>query len=172
MNPTVVGPAAAPGPLDLLVIQPTPFCNIDCSYCYLPDRLSRKRITPVVLDRLFAEIFASGLARQPFTVVWHAGEPLVLPPSFYAEALTLLDRHNTARLSVAHSFQTNGTLLDEAWCDFIQQRTLRIGVSVDGPAFLHDRCRKTRGGDGTLSRTLDGIGRLRTGRFRSTSLRC
>ena len=38
------------GPLELLVLQPTPFCNINCSYCYLPDRQSTRRMTPDTLD--------------------------------------------------------------------------------------------------------------------------
>jgi radical SAM/SPASM domain protein of GRRM system len=99
--------------------------------------------------------------RGPFTVVWHAGEPLVLPPAFYEEAFALLDRHNAARVPVHHSFQTNAILIDHAWADFIKARDLRIGVSVDGPAFLHDRFRKTRKGTGTLERVIEGMHRLR-----------
>jgi uncharacterized protein len=114
-----------------------------------------------VLDAVFAAVFASGLVRRPFTVVWHAGEPLVLPPAFYADAFTRLAGHNTCGVPITHSFQTNATLLDDAWCDFIAAHGLRIGVSVDGPAFLHDRCRKTRQGAGTLARVLDGMARLR-----------
>jgi uncharacterized protein len=161
MSNLATGPAQELGPLDLLVLQPTPFCNINCSYCYLPDRLSTKRITTTILDRVFAEVFASGIVRKPFTVVWHAGEPLVLPPAFYAEAFALLDRHNVHGVPVSHSVQTNGTLLDDAWCDFIAARQVRVGVSVDGPDFLHDRVRKTRTGAGTLARVLDGMRRLR-----------
>jgi uncharacterized protein len=161
MQPCATNSAQALGPLDLLIIQATPFCNIDCAYCYLPNRQSTRRITPEVLDRLFAEVFSSGIVRVPFTVVWHAGEPLVLPPSFYETAFDLLDRHNTVGVTVRHSFQTNATLLDDAWADFILQRRLSVGVSVDGPAFLHDRQRKTRQGVGTLSRVVDGIRRLR-----------
>lgn len=161
MNHAPLDPACGPGPLDLLVIQPTPFCNIDCSYCYLPNRQSKRRIGPDVLDRLFSQVFASRIVRGPFTIVWHAGEPLVLPPAFYAEALALLERHNAANIPVEHSFQTNATLIDDAWADFILTHNLRIGVSVDGPAFLHDRFRKTRGGEGTLDRVLEGMQRLR-----------
>lgn len=156
--PSVAGDV---GPLDLLVIQPTPFCNIDCSYCYLPDRQSRKRIAPEVLDCIFARVFESDLVASNFTVIWHAGEPLVLPPDFYAHALDLLDRHNTRGVPVFHSFQTNGTLIDEEWCQFINARKLRVGVSVDGPAFLHDRCRKTRQGKGTFDRAVRGMRLLR-----------
>lgn len=161
MNSTVACPGRQLGPLDLLVLQPTPYCNIGCSYCYLPDRLSRKRMPASVLDRVFSEVFCSGLVRKPFTVVWHAGEPLVLPPEYYADAFARLARHNGAGVAVTHSFQTNGTLLNHAWCDFIKDQDLRVGVSVDGPEFLHDSYRKTRRGEGTLARTLAGISRLR-----------
>ncbi len=145
------------GPLDLLVIQPTPFCNIDCSYCYLPDRQSKKQIARDVLDTIFERVFASGLVKHPLTVVWHAGEPCVLPPRFYEEAIALLERHNALGMRVDHSFQTNGTLIDGDWCTFIKSHNARIGVSVDGPAFLHDRFRRTRRGHGTHARVVEGM---------------
>lgn len=148
------------GPLDLLVIQPTPFCNLDCDYCYLPDRQDTRRITPAVLDRVFQRVFESDLVRGPFTAVWHAGEPLILPPPFYAEAFAIAARHNRAGVSMVHSFQTNATLLDEAWCDFIARHGVLMGISLDGPAFLHDRHRVTRRGAGTHRRVMESVDRL------------
>ena len=148
------------GPLDLLIIQPTPFCNIDCAYCYLPTRQSKERMSPEILDAIFARVFASGLVRKPFTVVWHAGEPLVLPVEFYERAFAILRARNTDGLPVDHSFQTNGTMITQAWCDFIKANTVRIGVSIDGPAFLHDAFRKTRNGSGTHARVMEGVRRL------------
>jgi uncharacterized protein len=145
------------GPLELLVLQPTPFCNIDCSYCYLPDRQSTKRMSGATLERAFEWVFASGLVRQPFTLLWHAGEPLVVPVSFYEDALRLLEKHNAAGVAVHHSFQTNATLLDADWCDFVCRHGIHVGVSVDGPDFLHDCHRRTRQGKGTLDRVLRGI---------------
>ena len=52
------------GPLELLVVQPTPFCNLDCSYCYLPDRLDKRKITLETLEKVFNWTFSSGLVRQ------------------------------------------------------------------------------------------------------------
>jgi uncharacterized protein len=146
-----------PGPLELLVLQPTPFCNINCSYCYLPDRQSTRRMSPDTLDRIFRWVFDSGLVRGPFTVLWHAGEPLVLPVSFYETADDLLRRHNSAEVPVLQSFQTNATLLDADWCALLRRPGYHLGVSVDGPEFLHDRHRRTRKGRGTLDRVLRGI---------------
>jgi uncharacterized protein len=154
-------PPGAAGPLDLLVVQATPFCNLDCRYCYLPDRQNTARMSMAVVDRLFARVFGSAIVQRGFTVVWHAGEPLAVPREFYAEAFAIAARHNRAGYPLAHSYQTNATLLDEAWCDFIQRHDLRIGVSVDGPAFLHDRQRVTRRGRRTHRRVMEGVARLR-----------
>jgi uncharacterized protein len=150
------------GPLELLVVQPTPFCNLDCSYCYLPDRQNTKKITFDVLEKAFAWVFSSGLVRQPFTLLWHAGEPMVLPAPFYEQATQLLEHCNDSGFEVTQSFQTNATLLDEAWCDFITRRNVHVGVSVDGPAYLHDQRRRTRSGAGTLDRVRSGMKLLQT----------
>ncbi len=149
------------GPLELLVIQPTPFCNLDCSYCYLPDRLNKRKITLETLEKTFEWVFSSGLIRQPVTLLWHAGEPMVLPATFYEEATRLLERCNTSGFEITQSLQTNATLVNEAWCDFLSRRKVQVGVSVDGPDFLNDRHRKTRNGGGTLERVLRGMQLLR-----------
>lgn len=153
-------PADRAGPLELLVVQPTPFCNINCSYCYLPDRQNTSKITLDILEKAFSWVFSNGLVRHPFTLLWHAGEPMVLPPGFYDQATRLLQRYSSG-IEVTQSFQTNGTLLDEAWCDFLLRHRVHVGVSVDGPAFLHDRHRRTRQGAGTLDRVLRGMHLLR-----------
>ncbi|MBX7268664.1 hypothetical protein KIF24_23340 [Micromonospora sp. Llam7] len=39
---TALGSPAIAGRFHTLVLQPTSFCNLDCTYCYLPDRRSRR----------------------------------------------------------------------------------------------------------------------------------
>jgi sulfatase maturation enzyme AslB (radical SAM superfamily) len=73
----------------------------------------------------------------------------------------MIDRLKPADLTVAHSFQTNGTLIDEAWCAFFAEERVNVGVSVDGPKHLHDRNRLTRSGRGTFDKTIAGIRLLR-----------
>jgi uncharacterized protein len=156
------GRARHPVPvIELLVIQPTPFCNINCSYCYLPDRRSRAMVSKETLSNLFAEVFASGWVRDCLSVVWHAGEPMVLPVEFYRDAFRTIAALKPAGVSTSHSFQTNGMLLDDAWCDFLLAEQVGIGVSIDGPRHLHDRHRLTRSGQGTFDRTLAGVRLLR-----------
>ena len=147
--------------IQLLVVQPTPFCNIDCRYCYLPDRTKKAVVAEATLANLFSQVFASGWVEGGVSVVWHAGEPMVLPIDFYRRAFRLIDGLKPAGLSVTHSFQTNGTLIDDAWCEFFAAEEISVGVSIDGPRFLHDVNRVTRSGRGTFDRTVAGIRRLR-----------
>lgn len=147
--------------IELLVIQPTPFCNIDCRYCYLPDRNSKAVVAPETLSNLFTQVFTSGWAQDSLSVVWHAGEPMVLPIAFYRDAFRMIDRLKPPELEIMHSFQTNGTLINEAWCDFLAEQKVNLGVSIDGPQRLHDRNRRTRSGGGTFGKTIAGIRLLR-----------
>jgi uncharacterized protein len=146
----------------MVVVQPTAFCNIDCSYCYLPNRSDKHVMAQATVARLFGELFASGWASPQLTVVWHAGEPLMAPPSFYREAFAAIERLRPASVAVVHAFQTNGMLLDKEWCDLIREWRVTVGVSIDGPRDLHDANRKTRSGAGTFDRTISGIRLLRS----------
>ena len=150
-----------PPQIGMVVIQPTAFCNIDCSYCYLPDRGNKHVIAQSTVERLFSEVFASGWWAPEITIVWHAGEPLMAPVAFYREAFATIERLRPRELAVRHSFQTNGTLIDDSWCAFFREWDAGVGVSIDGPRDLHDRNRKTRSGSGTFDRTIAGIRCLR-----------
>jgi uncharacterized protein len=152
--------SAAPR-IELLVIQPTPFCNIDCSYCYLPNRTVKAVVSSHTLGNLFSQVFASGWVQDGLPVVWHAGEPLVLPVAFYRDAFRTIDRLKPAELTITHAFQTNGTLINDDWCAFFADERVDVGVSVDGPRRFHDQNRVTRAGQGTFERTIAGIRRLR-----------
>lgn len=145
----------------LLVLQPTPFCNIDCSYCYLPQRQDRSRMSVATVRQAALRLREDGLLGDELTVVWHAGEPLVLPPAYYEEAFAAVADALGGVVRVCHAMQTNATLIDEAWCAFFLRHGVALGISVDGPAALHDRCRRTRTGQGTHARVLHAIALLR-----------
>ena len=147
--------------VELVVVQPTPFCNINCSYCYLPAREDKSVIAHTTIDNLFSKLFASGWIEQRITVIWHAGEPLVLPVAFYRQAFAAIEAKRPEHITVIHSFQTNGMLLTAEWCDFAKEWDVDIGVSIDGPRALHDKHRVTRSGRGTFDKTLAGIRLLR-----------
>ena len=159
--PTVLSGDAAPPTIDIVVVQPTPFCNINCTYCYLPQRNDRTVIEQNTVHNLFSKLFTCGWAAPHVNVIWHAGEPLVMPIAFYRLAFAAIERLRPADVSVTHSIQTNGMLITPAWCDFFTEWKVDVGVSIDGPRRLHDLKRVTRSGRGTFDKTLAGIRKLR-----------
>jgi uncharacterized protein len=113
-----------------------------------------------VAERLFRRVFESPSVSGLLTVVWHAGEPLVPGVAYYDRMLAIIDRMRPTSLNIAHSFQTNGTLIDAKWVDFFQRTQASVGISLDGPQRFHDRYRRTRPGGGTFQSTMKGLHNL------------
>ena len=150
------------GLIEMVVLQPTSFCNIDCSYCYLPNRNAKRRMSGEVLGALLERLLASGRLGSSLTMLWHAGEPLTLPVSYYDKAISMVMARLPSSVAVTHNFQTNGMLINEEWCDFFRRPDVRVGVSIDGPRNLHDLHRTTRRGERTFDQTIAGLRMLRT----------
>jgi uncharacterized protein len=159
--PLATPPSASYGPVRLLVVQPTPFCNLDCDYCYLPNRDDRSRLSLEILELAVERVLESPFFDGPFTLLWHAGEPLSAGLPFYDQASALirsiLERRGLPADSVAQAIQTNATVIDQAWCDCFRRNDIHVGVSMDGPAFLHDAHRRTRTGLGSHAATMRGV---------------
>jgi uncharacterized protein len=147
--------------INIVVVQPTPFCNINCSYCYLPQRTDKTVMQQSTVRVLFEQVFASGWASEEITVIWHAGEPLVVPPAFYESAFQTIAALCPSSVRVRHSIQTNGMLLSTEWCDLFKRWHVGVGVSIDGPRRFNDAHRFTRTGRSTFDRALAGIRLLR-----------
>ncbi|CCQ57782.1 MAG: GRRM system radical SAM/SPASM domain protein [Crocosphaera sp.] len=152
------------GPISLVVIQPTPFCNLDCDYCYLPNRNLKKRLSLDLIEPIFKTIFTSPFVGDFLDICWHAGEPLAVPISYYQEMFKRIEiadkKYNHKQVPIYHSIQTNGILINQAWCDFFREHNICVGVSIDGPDFLHDSHRKTRTGLGSHESVMRGIRHL------------
>lgn len=149
--------------LDLIVFQGTSGCNLNCRYCYLPEagRRTHQRMPLDVLTRAAALIFRSSLVTDSPTVLWHAGEPLTVGLQNLKASLEVIDRANIYARGLIHSIQTNGTLINQAWCDLFRSYDVKVGVSADGPQFLHDLNRIGWRGQGSHAKTMKGIEALR-----------
>lgn len=150
-----------PGTTSLIVIQPTPFCNIDCSYCYLSHRSDKTKLESVELRGILEKVLAFPTLGDEITIVWHAGEPLVLGVDYYSKAFEVANAARPAHLKVTHAFQTNGTLITDRWCELFREWNVAIGLSLDGPRDIHDTHRRTRAGKGTFDAAMKGLASLR-----------
>jgi uncharacterized protein len=153
------------GPIGLVVVQSTSLCNLDCDYCYLPDRQRRRIFDLALLPLLVQRILDSPFCGPRISLVWHAGEPLTLPCSYYDEATAIIERclveHGADGVVIEQHIQTNGTLINDAWCACFRRNRILVGVSLDGPEAIHDAHRRFRNGNGSHALAMGGIEALR-----------
>lgn len=135
-------------------------CNLDCSYCFF---LSKELLYDHAGQRMSGAALRAYLANyldaQPdgeVVVAWQGGEPTMRGLAFFREAVRLTEELRRPRQRVTHSLQTNGTLLDEQWCEFLAEHGFLVGLSVDGPAEMHDRYRVNKAGRGSHRMVIRG----------------
>ncbi len=142
-------------------------CNLDCRYCYYRDKSSLYtdsgpfRMTEGMLeDYIIQHIEAASGTEVNFS--WHGGEPTTLGLEFFRQVVSLQQKHRPAGWSIRNGIQTNGLLLDDEWCRFFAAEGFSVGLSLDGPAELHDPYRVTRGGKPTHVQAMRAFEFLRT----------
>lgn len=141
-------------------------CNLSCRYCYY---LSKERLDPEgrtfrmpgeVLETYIAQ-HIQACADPVIRFSWHGGEPTILGLDFFRKAIVLQRKYRPAGRTVANGLQTNGILLDDGWGRFLASENFAVGLSLDGPAEMHDRFRLTKDGQPTHARALRGYELLR-----------
>lgn len=137
-------------------------CNLACEYCYYleKEKLSEnpaacRPMSDKLLEQ-FTRDYIQSQTMQEVLFTWHGGEPLLRPLSFYRKALDLQRRYAGGR-HIDNAIQTNGTLLTDEWCRFLHDNGWLVGISIDGPRELHDRYRRSRGGDPSWESVMRGI---------------
>ncbi len=136
-------------------------CNLDCSYCFY---LEKEKLYPDAGGmRMKPEVLAAYIrdyiAAQPGPVVhfaWQGGEPTLLGVDYFRNVIALQERYAEGR-TIENALQTNGVLLDDAWGEFLSRHHFLVGLSVDGPAHLHDAYRVDKGGLPTFDRVMAGL---------------
>lgn len=150
------------GPLSFnLMIKPAgSACNLGCSYCYYLDKADiydRKEpvMRPQMLE-LVIRTYIETCETPEVTFNWHGGEPLLLGKDFFRKAIAF-EKEYAGGKTIHNTIQTNGTLIDSEWADLLREGNFLTGISVDGPAAIHDRYRMDRKGRPTLDKVLEGI---------------
>jgi uncharacterized protein len=136
-------------------------CNLDCQYCYY---LEKEHLYPetesfCMPDIILEEYIVQHIEASTEPVIrfsWHGGEPTVLGLDYFRKIVAFQRKHQPGNRRIANGIQTNGTLLDEEWCQFLAAEGFAVGLSLDGPQELHDRYRLTKGGKPTYEQTMRG----------------
>jgi uncharacterized protein len=136
-------------------------CNLACAYCYFLDKEalypgSKFCMSDEVLENYIRQLITAHRSPQ-VTVAWQGGEPTLMGIDFYRRAIELQEKYRKPGMNFENTMQTNGTLLDDEWCQFFKENNFLIGISIDGPRELHNIYRVDKKGEGSFDRVMRGL---------------
>lgn len=145
-----------------------PICNLDCEYCYYlhkedlyPGTTSWRMSAHTLETYIRQYIEAQPASADEITFAWQGGEPTLLGVEFFQRIVDLQRRFAPPGVPIVNTLQTNGVLLDDVWVEFFKQHNFLIGLSIDGPAELHDRYRYDKKGRPTFEAVMRALNLLK-----------
>ena len=149
-------------PLSLLIKPASGSCNMRCEYCFYTDETEHRAVAS--LGRMSEETArimvdkALAYADGDCTFSFQGGEPTLAGLPFFRALSDYAGNHpNPKGVRVHYAIQTNGYALDEEWAKWFAENSVLVGISLDGPKDIHDRCRTDREGNGTFHRVMNSI---------------
>ena len=151
-------------PLYVMAKPAGPTCNLACEYCYYLEKknLYRDNLTSGMFEmsdeilEMYIRQYIESQTMPQVLFTWHGGEALMRPLSFYKKVVRLQKQYGRGR-TIDNSIQTNGTLLNDEWCQFFKENNWLVGVSIDGPQRFHDRYRHNVKGRPSFAKVMQGI---------------
>jgi uncharacterized protein len=152
---------AIPPRIHVLAKPTGAICNLQCSYCFF---LNKEQLYPGSHFRMSDEALETYIRqlieahRSPrVTVSWQGGEPTLMGIDFFRRALDFQQKYKRPGMIFENTLQTNGTLLNDEWCEFLRKHKFLVGISIDGPRHLHDLHRHDKQGGPTFDRVMQGL---------------
>lgn len=150
----------------LLIKPASAVCNLDCAYCFYLDReldpykdMPARRMSLETLERMVDSYLFYSYPNSVFA--FQGGEPTLAGLPFFRKLVEFQQRFGRNGQAVSNALQTNGMVIDDAWCELFKSYNWLIGISIDGPEEIHDRYRLNKGGKPTWARVMESIRSMR-----------
>ncbi|MBV7509082.1 anaerobic sulfatase maturase [Bacillus sp. sid0103] len=160
-----------------MLAKPTgPICNLDCKYCYYTEKEvyypkgHSFRMSDEIVESYIKQYIASQHTRE-IVFAWQGGEPTIMGLDFFKRAVSLQKKHAGGK-QITNTIQTNGTLLNDDWCEFLSTNHFLVGLSLDGPEHIHDQYRIDRGGKPTFRLVMKALSILKKHKVEFNILTC
>ena len=146
-------------PLSLMIKPASSLCNLSCQYCFYRDvsehrehlgfGVMAKDTARVLIEKALK--YADG---QAVAFAFQGGEPTLAGLDYFEYFVKTVSELNIKKSPVFYSMQTNGTVVDEKWAEFLSRNKFLVGLSLDGD-FEANKFRKKPGGDSSFYTIID-----------------
>ena len=142
-----------------ILIKPSSKCNLGCKYCFYSDLSSYRTLngngmmTEKTLERIMQEAFS--ISSRQVIFAFQGGEPTLAGLEFFKRFIEYESGYKPHEISVHHSIQTNGVLINEEWAEFFCENKFLVGLSMDGNGDLHNMNRVNAADKGTFTKVCE-----------------
>ncbi|NVM45561.1 MAG: anaerobic sulfatase maturase [Candidatus Lokiarchaeota archaeon] len=151
-------------PFSLLIKPASADCNLRCEYCFYIDHLEKESSIPRMSDETLETMVKSYMGTNQngqYAFGWQGGEPTLMGLDFFKKVIEFQLKYAPPGSSISNGIQTNATMITEEMAKFFGEYKFLLGVSLDGPEYLHDYYRKTIGQKPTHALVMRGIENLK-----------
>ncbi|MGD9108869.1 MAG: anaerobic sulfatase maturase [Gammaproteobacteria bacterium] len=136
-------------------------CNLHCDYCFFLEKAglypgSKFRMSDATMEAYIKQTIASQNTPE-ITIAWQGGEPTLMGLDFFKRVVEVEQKYMTPGTCIVNTLQTNGVLLDDEWCKFLYKHGFLIGLSLDGPKYLHDKFRHDKQGNSVFDKVINAL---------------
>lgn len=153
-----------------IVVKVASRCNLNCTYCYmynmgddsykLQPKYMKNGIVKAMLNKIKNHCKKHKL--EKFLVIFHGGEPILIGKKFYEDFVSFAKEILPSSICIEYSMQTNGVLLDEEWCKFLDKLGIQVGVSLDGTPSSNNLNRIYHNGKGSYDDIVKGFKNIKS----------
>jgi uncharacterized protein len=145
-----------------LIKPASSLCNYACSYCFYHDVADHREVrsSGIMSDEIMNALISNALSVEDGSVITYAfqgGEPTLAGLEYFIKFVSQVEKEKKYSQKVQYSIQTNGSLIDQAWCDFLFENKFLVGLSLDGYGKNHDLFRKSRTHQPTYDRVMESL---------------
>lgn len=136
-------------------------CNLKCEYCFYNSLADNRDVgfkgmmSEETLRNVIQKAYDFADSTDVF-FTFQGGEPLLRGIEFFEHFIEMKNALNTKNSKVTICVQTNGTLIDEKWCELFKANNILVGVSLDGDEELNSM-RKYPDGKNSFDDVVGGI---------------
>lgn len=140
--------------ISLLIKPASNLCNLKCKYCFYNSIAEEREIESygfmslLTLENIVKKAFDFSMGGE-CSFSFQGGEPTLIGLEFFENFIQFIKKYNKNHSKIHLSLQTNGTLINKEWCQFLKENNFLVGLSLDGDSFVHDSNRVLKKGGGT-----------------------
>lgn len=151
--------------ISILIKPVSSACNMNCNYCFYKDEARKRQtacygnMTHETAEKIIKK--AIDTAEYSCSFMFQGGEPTLAGITFFQDFIKLEKQYKKNNIKIYNSIQTNGYKINEEWAKFFADNNFLVGVSLDGPAEIHNLNRKSLSGQDTFKEIMHSIDNLK-----------